>query len=61
MPAEIVSWVQLLIRLGLAVYDAVQRGDAGRTVGEIFAEVPKDEDAIAELRKRAREHYGVGG
>ena len=34
---------------------------AMRTVGEIFAEVPKDSDAIAELRKRAREHYGVGG
>jgi hypothetical protein len=60
MPAEIVSWVQLLIRLGLAVFEAVQKGDTGRTVGEIFAGHAEDADTVERLRKAARERYGVG-
>lgn len=48
----------LLLRLGLAVYEAVQSGDTSRTVGEIFAGVPKDQAEIDRLESLARARFG---
>ncbi len=57
MASDTIAWVQLLIKLGLAVYDAVRAGDTGRTVGEIFAGVGRDEDEIKRLEDTARAHF----
>lgn len=57
MPSEIVTWVQLLVKLGLAVWDAYEAGDTSKTVGEIFAGVPRDADVMAEIRERYRKRF----
>lgn len=48
----------LLLRLGLAVYEAIAKGESTKTVGEIVAGVPMDSTEIDRLDALAREHYG---
>ena len=55
--ADIVSLGSLLLRLGLAVYEAVKSGDTARTVGEIFEGVPKDTAEIERLDALAAAHF----
>ncbi len=58
-PASIVTGVGLIVRLGIAVYEAVKSGDTGRTVGEIFADVSKDETEIERLDAAAAAHFAA--
>lgn len=52
--SEILTGASLIVKLGLAVWDAVQSGDKSRTVGEIFDGVTKDE---AEIDRLERERF----
>lgn len=56
--SEILQFGPLVLRLGVAVYEAIQSGDHSRTVGEIFASVPKDEPEIERLREAAKAKFG---
>lgn len=53
--SEILQGAGLIVKLGIAVWEAVQSGDRTRTVGEIFDGVQKDEDEIDRLE---RERFG---
>ena len=55
MPNDLLSLIPLLLRLGLAVYEAIKTGDRSKTVGEIFDGVPADTQEIARLRAEALE------
>lgn len=56
-PSDLVSLGSLLLRLGLAVYEAVRSGDRMRTVGEIFDGVPRDQAEIDRLDALAAAHF----
>lgn len=51
--SDLLSLVPLLLKLGLAVYEAIRDGDTTRTVGEIFDGVPRDMQEILRLRAEA--------
>ena len=57
MGSDVIEWVKLLAKLGLAVWEAVESGDRSKTVGEIFDGMPKDMDEIERLAAKAREHF----
>lgn len=56
------AWVkfgELLFRLGLAVYEAIEAGETEKTVGEILRGRRKDMDKLRELRAAAQAHYAA--
>lgn len=55
--SDILQAASLIVRLGLAVWEAVEKGDSGKTVGEIFAGVKTDHEEIEALRAIARAKY----
>ena len=64
MPSDLkaaLDFVPLVLRLGLAVYEAVQRGDTSKTVGEIFHGVPLDAAEIDRLDAAAAAEYARRG
>lgn len=54
---DVAAVVTLLVRLGLAVWDAVESGNRHRTVGEIFDAVPKDGEEIERLREQFKRKH----
>jgi len=53
--SDILTGASLIVKLGIAVWEAIQSGDTTRTVGQIFEGVSKDEPEIDRLE---RERFG---
>lgn len=58
MPIDPVAVAALILKLGVAVYEAIASGNTTRTVGEIFDGVGKDEAEIDRLREEAKRKFG---
>jgi hypothetical protein len=54
----VIKGLELVVKLGIAVYEAIQKGERARTVGEIFDGVRRDMDEIERLRAEARAKLG---
>lgn len=54
---ELIRWSELLLRLGVEVWKAIERGDTGRTVSDVFAGVSLDADELVRLEHVAQLHY----
>jgi hypothetical protein len=57
-PSDVIKGLELVVKLGIAVYEAIQKGERARTVGEIFDGVRRDMDEIERLRAEARAKLG---
>ncbi len=54
---ELIRWAELLMHLGLEVWRAIERGDTGRTVHDVFRDVSMDADELVRLEHVAESHY----
>jgi hypothetical protein len=56
--SDAIKVAEIVFKLGVAVYEAIQKGDRTRTVGEIFDGVRKDMDEIERLEAEVAARKG---
>lgn len=58
MQSDLMTWVKLVMELGMAVWQAIESGQTEQTVDDILRGRRKDMDKIRELHAAAQAHYG---